>query len=107
MSKKILGSKAGASKLFMAVSASANSFENEKKEERKDLNLINRKKRVFHPKSYRLNQADIERIRSIMQSINQYGAHKTFSETDLIKGLLVVGEKLTPEKIILAIKDSF
>ena len=106
MSKKILGSKAGETKLSMTAPPINNSLEVVKKHKH-SLNLLTKKKQFLQPKSYRLNQADIKRIKKIMTSINQYGPNKIITETDLIRGLLVIGERLKPEKIIALIKDSF
>ena len=106
MTKKILGTKTGGTKLSMIAPPITNNSEITK-ENKQSLNLLTRKKRFLQPKSYRLNQTDIERIKRIMDAINQYGLNKIITETDLIRGLLVVGEKLKPEKIIIAIKESF
>lgn len=57
------------------------------------------------PKSYRLTPTDIARLRSTTARVSD-AAGRPISETDLVKGLLLLGEKTDAKKILSAIKDA-
>jgi hypothetical protein len=57
------------------------------------------------PKSYRLTPADLSRLRSTMARVSET-AGRPISETDLIKGLLRIGERTDARKLLAAIKDA-
>jgi hypothetical protein len=57
------------------------------------------------PKSYRLTPADLTRLRSTTARVGET-AGRPISETDLIKGLLLIGERTDAKKLLTAIKDA-
>src|SRR5687767_12386036 len=57
------------------------------------------------PKSYRLMPADLARLRSTTARVSE-AAGRPITETDLIKGLLLLGEKTDAKKLLTAIKDA-
>ena len=57
------------------------------------------------PKSYRLTPADLSRLRSTTARVSET-AGRPISETDLIKGLLRIGERTDARKLLAAIKDA-
>ena len=57
------------------------------------------------PKSYRLTPADLTRLRSTTARVGET-AGRPISETDLIKGLLLIGERTDAKKLLAAIKDA-
>lgn len=57
------------------------------------------------PKSYRLTPADIARLRTTMARVSD-AAGRPISETDLVKGLLLLGERTDAKKLLSAIKDA-
>lgn len=101
MSKKTLGLNGGTKLIHTSPPLPL------QKEKTANLSLIRQKSKPAYPKSYRLNQEDIERLRKILSSVNECASSRFFSETDIIRGLLVMGEKTKPEKIISSIKESF
>lgn len=59
----------------------------------------------LQPKSYRLTPTDIARLRNALARVSET-AGRPISETDLIKGLLLIGEKTDARKLLAAIKDA-
>ena len=57
------------------------------------------------PKSYRLTPADLARLRSTTARVGET-AGRPISETDLIKGLLLIGARTDAKKLLAAIKDA-
>jgi hypothetical protein len=56
-------------------------------------------------KSFRLFDSDIEKLRIITQEVNKFSP-RVVSETSVIKGLIELGSKTSPEKIFKSIKES-
>src|SRR4051794_874726 len=56
------------------------------------------------PRSYRLTPTDIARLRNTTARVSD-AARRPLSETDIIRGLLLLGEKTDTKKILSAIKD--
>jgi hypothetical protein len=104
MSKKPLGLNGGSK---LASTPSPLDLSQEKKQEKNLILIIKRKKKPIYPKSYRLNQDDTERMKKILKAVNECGLSRIFTETEIIKGLLVIGEKTRSEKIISSIKEAF
>lgn len=63
------------------------------------------RKRQRLPKSFRLGAVDIERLRRLCERLGQE-AGRPISETEAIKGVLLLGEKTDPKKVLAAIKDA-
>jgi len=58
-------------------------------------------------KSFRLFESDIDKLRTITKEVNKHSATRVISETSVIKGLIELGAKTSPEKILKSIKDAF
>jgi hypothetical protein len=58
-------------------------------------------------KSFRLFDTDIEKLRTITKEVNKHSTTRVISETSVIKGLIELGAKTSPEKILKSIKDAF
>jgi len=78
----------------------------EKETEKPSLDLISRKPES-KMKSFRLFDTDIEKLRTITKEVNRFSATRVISETSVIKGLIELGAKTSPEKILKSIKDAF
>lgn len=59
----------------------------------------------LRPKSFKLRGLDIARLKKIVKEANEESKFK-ISETDVIKGLIFLGEKMQSKKIIKAYKDA-
>lgn len=70
------------------------------------LNLTVPKKKKPMLKNFRLTELDCENLRKITEAVNRISPHKTISETTIIKALLFVGNKLSPDKILKAAKEA-
>lgn len=57
------------------------------------------------PKSFRLGSSDIERLRHLSERLGEE-AGRPFTDTDIVKGLLLIGEKTEARKLLTAIKDA-
>lgn len=67
------------------------------------LNLISRKEKVF-PRSFRLKEADIERLRAITKSVNEVSSSR-ISDTNVLRALISLATKISPERILNAYRD--
>jgi len=68
------------------------------------LNLIQKKnKSKMH--SYRLQPIDEDSLKKMLKDINAIRTGKIITETGLIRGLISLGAKTKPEKILKALKD--
>ncbi len=67
------------------------------------LNLISRKDRIF-PRSFRLKEADIERLKAITKGVNDVSASR-ISDTNIIRALISLGMKINPDKVLNAYRD--
>lgn len=67
--------------------------------------LVNRAAATPQPKSYRLTPTDIARLRGVTARVSE-AAGRPISETDVVKGLLLVGEKTDAKRLLSAIKDA-
>ena len=57
------------------------------------------------PKSFRLGPVHLERLRHLSLSLSD-AAGRPISETEVLKGLLLFGEKTDAKKLLLSIKDA-
>lgn len=78
----------------------------EKEAEKPSLDLISHKPES-KMKSFRLFDSDIEKLRTITKEVNRHSSSRVISETSVIKGLIELGAKTKPEKILKSIKDAF
>lgn len=70
------------------------------------LNIIAHTESTSKNKSFRFRLIDLQRIKLILEKTNESSNTTIFKETDIIRGLLVLGEEITGEKIISAIRKS-
>ncbi|MFQ5695226.1 MAG: hypothetical protein ACE5HB_04485 [Terriglobia bacterium] len=57
------------------------------------------------PKSFRLGAVHTERLRRLSERLSDE-AGRPVSETEIVKGLLLLGEKTTAKKLLTAVKDA-
>ncbi|MGE3539331.1 MAG: hypothetical protein AB7N91_18105 [Candidatus Tectimicrobiota bacterium] len=67
--------------------------------------LVSMRKTPHLPKSFRLGAVHLERLRNISERLSEE-AGRPISETEIIKGLLLLGEKTDTKKLLLAVKDA-
>lgn len=70
-----------------------------------ELHLTRPKKKKPKLKNYRLSQADLENLSSIVEAVNKVSPYKSISETTVIKALILLGKQVSPEKILKATKE--
>jgi len=57
-------------------------------------------------KSFRFRPTDKERLKKILNTVNEYSNTKRFNETDVIRSLLVMGESLPGKKTVFYLRKS-
>ncbi len=57
------------------------------------------------PKSFRLGPVHLERLRHLSERLSDE-AGRPISETEVLKGLLLFGEKADAKKLLLSVKDA-
>ena len=67
--------------------------------------VLPRRKVEKLPKSFRLGAVDIERLRRLSERLGEE-ASRPISETEAIKGLLLLGEKTDAKKLLALVKDA-
>ena len=67
------------------------------------LRLVRRKPKTTL-KNFRLSDSDIQRLHQITEAVNSE-SEKFLSETAVIKGLLTLGEKTSPAKLLKVMKE--
>jgi hypothetical protein len=67
--------------------------------------VFRRRKAEKLPKSFRLGAVDIERLHRSSERLGE-AAGRPISETEAIKGLLLLGEKTDPKKLVALVKDA-
>jgi hypothetical protein len=67
------------------------------------LNLIKKRK---HTKStsFRLTESDLSRLRKVSETVSEVG-EKNISQTAVIKGLISLGERIKPERLLKIIRE--
>ena len=71
--------------------------------ESQGLRLVRRKPKTTL-KNFRLSDSDIQRLHQITEAVNNE-SEKFLSETAVIKGLLALGEKTNPAKLLRVMKE--
>ena len=71
--------------------------------ESQGLRLVRRKPKTTL-KNFRLSNSDIQRLHQITEAVNRE-SEKFLSETAVIKGLLALGEKTSPAKLLKVMKE--
>ena len=67
--------------------------------------VMPRRKAEKLPKSFRLGTVDNERLRRLSERLGE-AADRPISETEAIKGLLLLGEKTDAKKLLAYVKDA-
>ena len=59
-------------------------------------------------KSFRFRTSDFENLKKISKSVNEIKkTGRKINETDIVKGLLLIGLEIKPEKLLNKIKEIF
>jgi hypothetical protein len=67
--------------------------------------VMPRRKAEKLPKSFRLGTVDNERLRRLSERLGEV-ADRPISETEAIKGLLLLGERTDAKKLLALVKDA-
>jgi hypothetical protein len=67
--------------------------------------LITPRKIANRPRSFRLAPVHLERLRRLAERLSEE-AGRPISETDTIKGLLLLGEKIEAKRLLTSVKDA-
>ena len=67
--------------------------------------LITPRKIANRPRSFRLAPVHLERLRRLTERVSEE-AGRPISETDAIKGLLLLGEKIEAKRLLTSVKDA-
>jgi hypothetical protein len=67
--------------------------------------LIPPRKIANRPRSFRLAPVHLERLRRLAERLSEE-AGRPISETDAIKGLLLMGEKIEAKRLLPSVKDA-
>jgi hypothetical protein len=67
--------------------------------------LITPRKIANRPRSFRLAPVHLERLRRLAERLSEE-AGRPISETDAIKGLLLLGEKIEAKRLLTSVKDA-
>ena len=67
--------------------------------------LLTPRKIANRPRSFRLAPVHLERLRRLTERLSEE-AGRPISETDAIKGLLLLGEKIEAKRLLTSVKDA-
>jgi hypothetical protein len=67
--------------------------------------LITPRKIANRPRSFRLAPVHLERLRRLAERLSEE-AGRPISDTDALKGLLLVGEKIEAKRLLTSVKDA-
>jgi len=67
--------------------------------------LITPRKIANRPRSFRLAPVHLERLRRLAERLSEE-AGRPISETDALKGLLLMGEKIEAKRLLTSVKDA-
>ena len=67
--------------------------------------LVSPRRISRQPKSFRLGPMHLERLRHVTERLSEE-AGRPISETEALKGLLLLGEKTDAKKLLAAVKDA-
>jgi hypothetical protein len=85
--------------------AAASKLARQQKEGVETPRVMPRRKAEKLPKSFRLGAVDNERLRRLSERLGE-AAERPISETEAIKGLLLLGEKTDAKKLLALVKDA-
>ncbi|MCB1781669.1 MAG: hypothetical protein KDJ34_16590 [Candidatus Competibacteraceae bacterium] len=69
------------------------------------LKVTTRKANTPKPKAFRFSPQDIERLRALSERLGE-AAGRRVTDVDILRGLLLLGEKADSKKLLSAIKDA-
>jgi len=67
--------------------------------------LIAPRRATRQPKSFRLGGVEIDRFQQLASRLSEE-AGRPFSDTDILKGLLLLGERADTKRLLTAIRDA-
>jgi hypothetical protein len=67
--------------------------------------LLTPRKIANRPRSFRLAPVHLERLRRLAERLSEE-ADRPISETDALKGLLLLGEKIEAKRLLTSVKDA-
>ena len=67
--------------------------------------LKRRKRETKRPKSFRLHPRDLARLEALIERVGE-ATGRRIAEADLIAGVLFLGEKVTTQRLVAAVKDA-
>ena len=67
--------------------------------------LLTPRKIANRPRSFRLAPVHLERLRRLAERLSEE-AGRPISETDALKGLLLLGEKIEAKRLLTSVKDA-
>jgi hypothetical protein len=67
--------------------------------------LVAPRKTISQPKSFRLSPGHVDRLQRLVERLSE-AAGRPMSETDTIKGVLLLGERTDVKKLLAAVKDA-
>jgi hypothetical protein len=67
--------------------------------------LVAPRKTIYQPKSFRLGPVHLDRLRRVAERLSE-AAGRPISETETLKGLLLLGEKTDARKLLATVKDA-
>ena len=67
--------------------------------------LLTPRKIANRPRSFRLAPVHLERLRRLAERLSEE-AGRPISETDALKGLLLLGEKIEARRLLTSVKDA-
>jgi hypothetical protein len=70
------------------------------------LGLVSKKPATRKPRSYRLRPTDLERLLKIVEAVNGSSTGRRITETDVLRGLIVIGENIKQQQLIDAIRTT-
>lgn len=70
----------------------------------KEFSILPEEKDTAKNKIFRLYNADVARLRALVQAANKKCA-KNINASEIIRGLIVLGERISPKSIVNAIRS--
>ena len=77
----------------------------QEREEAESPRLITPRRAARQPKSFRLSAVEVERFQRLANRLSEE-AGRPISDTDILKGLLLLGERSDTKRILAALKDA-
>jgi hypothetical protein len=85
--------------------AAASKLATRQERKRETPTLITPRKIATRPRSFRLAPVHLERLRRVAERLSEE-AGRPISETDALKGLLLLGEKIEARRLLTSVKDA-